>query len=546
MKNLLYIRSLTILIFVIIFLVGINSFRDYGIYTDDSWRRINDLFWYNYIKISILEPSLSFANNLEILLNKNISNEIKTITISSSPSLQTAPLGIFCEFFIDFFNVEGNRNIFQFRHLFNFIIYFVGLCFFYKLIYKRYKSYLYSFSGTLFLFLTPRLFGESFYNSQDISFLTLTIINIYTGINFVRKPNFKHTFAFAISSALSFNTRIMAIIPISVALFFFFFKCLRSNLFFKNNLKFVLYFLICIFFLIIIFWPFLWANPISNLLYAISEISSVRTEVIDLYFGKFILSTTVPSHYYIVWIAITSPLIIISLFLFGSLFFLKRVFIRFSKLNNDLNDMWRGDNEMYDIYFFMIILLSIILLIFKGLGYNGWRHLYFVYPSIIMISLYGLYLFHFIIKSKISRIIICSLILFNMIYLGYWNYKFHPYQHVYFNLMFKNKFHNNFEMDYWGLSNRSAIEYIINNNTNYPIKIGTKSFASLENSSLIFTDKDKKNFFITHELSEADFVITNYMPRRSRDFIIDKKKYKKYYEVLVDNKAINTVYKKIK
>ena len=36
------------------------------------------------------------------------------------------------------------------------------------------------------------------------------------------------------------------------------------------------------------------------------------------------------------------------------------------------------------------------------------------------------------------------------------------------------------------------------------------------------------------------------MPRRSRDFIIDKKKYKKYYEVLVDNKAINTVYKKIK
>jgi len=321
---------------------------------------------------------------------------------------------------------------------------------------------------------------------------------------------------------------------------------LRSNLFFKNNLKFVLYFLICIFFLIIIFWPFLWANPISNLLYAISEISSVRTEVIDLYFGKFILSTTVPSHYYIVWIAITSPLIIISLFLFGSLFFLKRVFIRFSKLNNDLNDMWRGDNEMYDIYFFMIILLSIILLIFKGLGYNGWRHLYFVYPSIIMISLYGLYLFHFIIKSKISRIIICSLILFNMIYLGYWNYKFHPYQHVYFNLMFKNKFHNNFEMDYWGLSNRSAIEYIINNNTNYPIKIGTKSFASLENSSLIFTDKDKKNFFITHELSEADFVITNYMPRRSKDFIIDKKKYKKYYEVLVDNKAINTVYKKIK
>ena len=134
----------------------------------------------------------------------------------------------------------------------------------------------------------------------------------------------------------------------------------------------------------------------------------------------------------------------------------------------------------------------------------------------------------------------------NLVYLAYWNYKFHPHQYVYFNLLFKKNFHKNFDMDYMGLSNKSSIEYIINNNTNYPIKIGTKSFSSLEYSSLILTDNDKKKISITHRLKEADFVITNYMPRRNKDFIIDKKKYNKYYEVLVDNKAINTVYKKIK
>ena len=134
----------------------------------------------------------------------------------------------------------------------------------------------------------------------------------------------------------------------------------------------------------------------------------------------------------------------------------------------------------------------------------------------------------------------------NLTYLVHWNYKFHPHQYVYFNLLFKKNFHQNFDMDYMGLSNKSAIEYIINNNISYPITIGTKSFSSLENSSLILSDKDKKKIFITHKLNEADFVITNYMPKRDKDFIIDKKKYKKYYEVLVDNKAINTVYKKIK
>ena len=76
----------------------------------------------------------------------------------------------------------------------------------------------------------------------------------------------------------------------------------------------------------------------------------------------------------------------------------------------------------------------------------------------------------------------------NLTYLVYWNYKFHPHQYVYFNLLFKKNFHQNLDMDYMGLSNRSAIEYIINNNTNYPIKIGTKSFSSLENSSLILTE----------------------------------------------------------
>ena len=80
---------------------------------------------------------------------------------------------------------------------------------------------------------------------------------------------------------------------------------------------------------------------------------------------------------------------------------------------------------------------------------------------------------------------------------------------------------------------------------NYPKIIGTKSFASLEKSLLMLRESDKNKISVTHNLDEADFVITNYMIRRDKNFLIDKKKYKKYYEILVDNKAINTVYKKI-
>ena len=48
-------------------MIGLNSFQDYGIYTDDSWRRVNDLFWYEYVKIFVLDPTASISSNLEIL-----------------------------------------------------------------------------------------------------------------------------------------------------------------------------------------------------------------------------------------------------------------------------------------------------------------------------------------------------------------------------------------------------------------------------------------------------------------------------------------------
>ena len=163
-----------------------------------------------------------------------------------------------------------------------------------------------------------------------------------------------------------------------------------------------------------------------------------------------------------------------------------------------------------------------------------------------MISLYAFYFFSFILKVKIIKGLLYLLIILNLSYLTYWNYKFHPYQYVYFNLLNKKNFHKNFDMDYWALSNKTAIEYILKNYNNFPAKVGTVSFASLRKSLLILDEIEKNKIDVTHNLKEADFLISNYMPRRSGNFIINKENYEKYYEILVDGKPINTVYKKIK
>ena len=368
---------------------------------------------------------------------------------------------------------------------------------------------------------------------------------MYTGVKFIKKPSSSNIFLFSLSSALAFDTRIMAILSISLILFFFFFKSIRSKLFFQKNIKFLLHFIIYILIFIVIFWPYLWTDPINNFLFAFSELSSAKFDVTNYYLGKYISSTFIPWHYHIVWASATTPLIITVLFIIGLIYLIRRLYIRLIKINDDLNDLWRSDNEMLDIYFFAIIFLSIFIFMSKGLGYTGWRHLYFVYPSIIIIALSAFNYIHRINKLKFIKVFTYILIIVNLCYLSFWNFKYHPNQNVYFNPFFKKNFNNLFDMDYWALSNKASLEYIVTSNYQFPVKVATKSFSSLEKSILILNDAQKSKIIITHDIEEADFIISNYMKRIRKDFILDKKNYKKIFEVIVDQKPINTVYQKI-
>ena len=547
MKKIINIKLISILFFITFLLIGLFIYQDFGISLDEKHHRENAFFWYTYSKDLLNEIYFSIINPSKYILSGEYINIVETSKyneMGGSASFVGSPLSVFCEFLIEYFNVKTTRNIFHFRHLFNFLIFFIGVLFFYFLIFERYKSYLYSLIGVLFFCFTPRFFAESFYNQKDIFFLSLTIINIYFGLKYLQKPNFKISILFSLTSALAFNTRIMALIPIFLILFIFLLKFLRSDYFYKNNRNYLFYYLISLPFFIIMFWPYLWTSPISNFIFIFKELLSESYLLWNFYIGEYVLSTRIPWHYHIVWIGATSPIVVLIFFILGIFFMLKRLFHRFNKIDNNLNDLWRGDKEMFDFYFLTLVFSSIIIFIIKTIGYSGWRHLYFIYPSIIMISINGFYRLKFSIKSKIFINIIYFLIFSNLIYLLFWNFKFHPHQYVYFNPIYKSNFNEKFDMDYWGLSNNTAINYIIQNNNNYPIKIATKSFAALHKNLLLLSDNDKKKVDLVTP-NEADFVITNYSKRVDNEFIIDESKYKKYYEILVDNISINTVYKKI-
>ena len=103
---------------------------------------------------------------------------------------------------------------------------------------------------------------------------------------------------------------------------------------------------------------------------------------------------------------------------------------------------------------------------------------------------------------------------------------------------------DNFDKDYWGLSNYQSIKHIINEDNRDEIKIATMSFADLYLSFLRFNEIDKKRIKIVHNQDEADYIIDNYMKRIGANYIIKADNFEKFHEIKVDNVIINTVYKK--
>ena len=431
----------------------------------------------------------------------------------------------------------GKKDQFLLRHYFVFLTFFVSTIFFFKSLHFRFNNYYVSLIGTCLLIFSPRIFANSFYNNKDLVFLSLIIISSYYSLIFINKPNKQNAIKFSLVSALSTDVRVLGlIVPIIVYPINFLKSFLNKEI--KNSLKINL---ISIFFLvifIIIFWPYLWDSPFNNFVFAFKEMSKFEITTNNLFFGKFIEASNVPWYFIPTWILITTPIIYIILFLIGLILSLKMIYMNKFKMNND--------KILIDIYFFGLFigpLLAIIL--FDSTLYNGWRQLYFIYPCLIYFSSLSL---DFIFRLRPKKIIkiVYLLITINVILILFWMVKNHPHQYVYFNsFVNKDDLSKKFDIDYWGLSYKENLNYILNTDSRKKIKIMNISHNKLFYSLFSLDKKSRERFLVVKDIRDADYVMTNFYLGNK---ISEKKVLENFSiikEINIDNYSINTVYKKI-
>lgn len=493
-------------LFTILLLFGTLKVGDYGISIDEPIERKHGIVAFDYVNEKFgLFPSI--PRGTEINLVNYDHRDYGLIFQFTAYSLELI------------FNINNSKEVFLLRHLLVFLLFWVSLIFFYKIIEWRYKDWKIGLVGVIFFLLSPRLFADSFYNPKDIPLMSFFIISAFTMVNFFFQPTKLGAIWHGVACGLVVGTRIVGVyMPIFTLLLILFriYQIRSSSQLIRDFLLVSSIFIFSLCLSTLIFWPILWEDPIGNLLYSFNSMKKFRWYGNILFWGQMVNSNNLPWYYIPSWILVTTPISIV-------LFFCAGIFSISKSLYNQKWSYLKSRSNQMDLIFLGLFLGPLIaVIIFNSVLYNGWRHLYFIYPFFLLIGMRGfmsLFLFvrsSFLLKKRIFVSGILSVfIVFNLIQTLVFMFKNHPHQNVYFNELVRNVEHN-FERDYYGLSYKQALKYLLEKTDDDSLMIYSHDFIGKINT-MNFPKKEAERLHFVSNLNDADYFMSLLNPRDEKE-----------------------------
>ena len=332
-------------------------------------------------------------------------------------------------------------------------LFFTGL-----IVHRISGTYLSSIISLFLLMLTPLFTGLSVFDTKDIPFTAGYIATIYYIIRFaeldINTKNWRIMLGLILSLTFTLSIRIGGLILIAYLLFYSALCLFRKNDK-VNNRIFVHWFLrivmVCTISMVIVIllWPYVLTNPLEHLKIAIQAAQTFPQRIPINFEGDRIDSLSVPLYYLPKWMLINIPILI--LITFG------------------LTLLYKLLNHKGQTLFFFILITLFFPIVFSIINqvplYNGWRHMFFVYPSIVIVSTLGITQFISNLSKKAYQYSAYLALLVFSIQPIKWAIKHAPYQYIYFNEL-AGSFENNYfryETDYWQISVKEALDWTIKN-----------------------------------------------------------------------------------
>jgi tetratricopeptide (TPR) repeat protein len=304
-----------------------------------------------------------------------------------------------------------------------------------------------------FLFLSPRFFGESMNNPKDVPFALGMLMGVCYICRFVRafpKPTRMDMIGLTLSVAFAISIRVggILLIPflmVAVGLQYFFDWKKQYTLGSKEVRQLVIRsVIICTsgYLLGLVFWPYALQDPMSNPFTALGEMSQFSTSISMLFNDNKIMSENVPWYYIPQWLFISTPVIILLGVILSPYLFISKEY-KFPQLS----------------FLFFAALFPLFYVIYKKSPlYDGWRHLFFIYPPLMTLSALTFISLINKLKNKYGQYAITGLLVLGLALPAKWCIADHPNEIVYFNELVGgiNGAYGHYETDYYMNSLKQA------------------------------------------------------------------------------------------
>ena len=565
--------GIVVLFFLLFFLYGSAVFRDYGIGVDEPVERRSSLITWLHLNPSLRDVVTDTVDFSQLQPLDEYQDRYYGVAVML-PCVAVEHLTGF---------TMPLSDVYALRHFYNFLLFFAGCVFFYLLCGELGFGTGLSLVGVLFLALSPRILADAFYNLKDLNFLSLFIVSLYFGVRFIRCSTVKNMAGLAFFSALCANTRMIgAYLPV-LCLLTAFVKRQTSVKDTENNdgilsqqpdagaglpgwVRQLLYCLaagvLCLVFYIL-FTPITWDRPFGRMREIIEHFSdySVWNDY-NYYMGRYITREEIPWHYLPVWMGITIPVVTLVMAVCGFCretvgLVARRFHEKSAKPSADAFEKetgrpakgWDsgkafGRNRLLIWLLFTLPLIYVILM--KPTLYNGWRHFYFLYPLCCLFALFFVAYCREWLEKKEGKVRTAGLrCLWAVIAAGFlstvlWIGRNHPYDYVYFNELAREWALPRFDRDYWGVSEKDALNYICAHDDREKIKI----FLLTDFSLPLLSEEDRSRIDRVGTMEEAEYYVHGYHAGALGGLPEGSEGMEPWYQIKVDGCPVRTVYKR--
>lgn len=514
------------LFFAALLVIGCSIYKDYGMAWDDFLMRDIGGVTVKHINASLLPNDLAGLSDLHQFRDKDYGPVFEAILVILEKKL----------------SLNDAKQIYEFRHLAVFIAFCIGVFSIYAITKKSYGDYRWGLLAAFLIVLSPRIFAESFYNTKDIVFMSSMAVALLTLTALLTHPNVKNAVIHGFFTGFAIDIRIMGVMILLFTLIAVGLEFLNKRILWRKLVVVLALYLLASGCFTIAMWPYLWSDSWGNFSHAFSNMAKFRWIGHQLYFSEMVMADQLPWHYAPVWILVTTPILYTGFMLVGACAILRKsVACRFI--------FYKSTQEVFDFILLSYLFAPLVgVIVLHSVLYDGWRQLYFIYPAFILIAVKGIYFISKINKDDIRfRNIVFGLLITSFSFSIYWMWLAHPLQNTYFNLLIGGNWKNKFELDYWGLGNKGALQYILDHDHGNHITIKAVSFTPIDNSFKMLSKQERQRVSLAPDDATAIYLLNNYrqsrIPSDSNSWA-ELRDYTAFYDKTIGDEIIISVLKR--